>query len=117
VPILPILEHTLLCPLVGILDSARLHQLSERLLAMIQAQKAKRAILDLTGCPYIDTQTAKALTETLRAVGLLGAKGYVVGMRPEVVKAIVNLGIGFEGAETSMSLEVLLTRLAERSNF
>jgi hypothetical protein len=38
-------------------------------------------------------------------------------MRPEVVKAIVNLGIGFEGAETSMSLEVLLTRLAERSNF
>jgi anti-anti-sigma regulatory factor/HAMP domain-containing protein len=117
VPILPILERTLLCPLVGILDSARLHQLSERLLAMIQAQKAKRAILDLTGCPYIDTQTAKALTETLRAVRLLGAKGYVVGMRPEVVKAIVNLGVGFEGAETSMSLEVLLTRLAGRSTF
>jgi rsbT co-antagonist protein RsbR len=117
VPILPILEHTLLCPLVGILDSARLHQLSERLLAMIQAQKAKRVILYLTGCPYIDTQPAKGLTETLRAVRLLGAKSYVVGMRPEVVKAIVNLGIGFEGAETSMSLEVLLTRLAERSNF
>ena len=117
VPILPILERTLLCPLVGILDSARLHQLSERLLAMIQAQKAKHAILDLTGCPYIDTQTAKALTETLKAVRLLGAKGYVVGMRPEVVKAIVNLGVGFEGAETSMSLEVLLTRLAGRSTF
>ena len=117
VPILPILERTLLCPLVGILDSARLHQLSERLLTMIQAQKAKHAILDLTGCPYLDTQTAKALTETLKAVRLLGAKGYVVGMRPEVVKAIVNLGVGFEGAETSMSLEVMLTRLAGRSTF
>lgn len=117
VPILPILERTLLCPLVGILDSARLHQLSEQLLTMIQAQKAKHAILDLTGCPYLDTQTAKALTETLKAVRLLGAKGYVVGMRPEVVKAIVNLGVGFEGTETSMSLEVLLVRLAGRSTF
>ena len=114
VPIIPILEHTLLCPLVGILDSARLHQLSERLLTMIQEQKAKHAILDLTGCPYLDTQTAKALTQTLKAVRLLGAKGYVVGLRPEVVKTIVSLGVGFEAAETSMSLEMLLVRLAER---
>jgi len=44
----------------------------------------------------------------VRAVQLLGAKGIVAGMRPEVARTIVSLGVNLGGIETRANLREAL---------
>jgi anti-anti-sigma regulatory factor len=45
-------------------------------------------ILDLTGVEAMDTSTADSIVRMVRAVELLGARGILVGIRPEVAQAL-----------------------------
>lgn len=108
VPVLPVSAGTLVMPLVGALDSRRLHELQARALAAVEAARARRLILDVTGVPMVDTQVARGIVETIRAVGLLGAEAVLVGIRPEVAQTIVGLGLTLDGVRTAATLEAAL---------
>jgi anti-anti-sigma factor len=110
-PILPVLKQTLLVPLIGALDSYRVHQLEDLLLNSVSQKRTKIVVLDMTGCPFMDTYTAKALQVITKALGLLGAKPFLVGIRPEVVRQMVGLGVELEGVEVAMTLEDALARI------
>lgn len=108
VPVLPISARTLVMPLVGALDSRRLHELTAQALGAIEQTRARRLILDITGVPMVDTQVARGLVETIQAVGLLGAQAVLVGIRPEVAQTIVGLGVALEGVPTAATLQAAL---------
>jgi rsbT co-antagonist protein RsbR len=91
-------------PLIGSLDSNRTQQFMERLLNRIVETNSPVALVDITGVPTIDTQTAQHLIETISAVRLLGAQVVLTGVRPAIAQTLVHLGIDLSNIMTRASL-------------
>ncbi len=108
VPVLPIRSDTLVMPLVGALDSARLVHIQEQALGRLEATRARHLLLDITGVPVVDTQVAQGLIRVVQAARLLGAHVTLVGIRPEVAQSIVGLGIDLSGIRTYSTLQSAL---------
>jgi len=104
VPIVQVWEGVVLVPLIGMLDSQRTQQLMERLLHRITESSSQVAVLDITGVPTIDTQTAQHLIETISSVRLLGAEVILTGVRPIIAQTLVHLGIDLSNVTTRSSL-------------
>jgi rsbT co-antagonist protein RsbR len=86
------------------LDSQRAQQLMERLLHRITETSSQVAVIDITGVPTIDTQTAQHLIETISAVRLLGSEVILTGVRPIIAQTLVHLGIDLAHVTTRSSL-------------
>jgi rsbT co-antagonist protein RsbR len=66
-PVIKMWDGIVAVPLIGTLDSARTQIVMENLLQRIIDTGAKVAILDITGVPTVDTQTAQHLIKTVSA--------------------------------------------------
>ena len=104
VPVVQVWEGVVLVPLIGTLDSQRTQQLMERLLHRVTETGSPVALLDITGVPTVDTQTAQHLIETISAVRLLGAEVILTGVRPTIAQTLVHLGIDLSNVMTRSSL-------------
>ena len=104
VPIVPILEHVILIPLVGEIDTSRAQTLLERLLDGITQERARVALLDITGVPVVDTSLVDWLIKTTVAAELLGCQCILVGISPEVAQALVASGTDLTALTTRANL-------------
>jgi len=104
VPVVQVWEGVILVPLIGMLDSARTQQLMERLLQRLTETNSPVALIDITGVPAIDTQTAQHLIETIKAVRYIGSEVVLTGVRPSIAQTLVHLGIALSSATTRSSL-------------
>ena len=104
VPVVQVWEGILLVPLIGMLDSARTQQLMERLLQRLTETSSAVAVVDITGVPTIDTQTAQHLIETIKAVRYIGAEVVLTGVRPAIAQTLVHLGVDLSSAATRSNL-------------
>ncbi len=104
VPIVQVWKGIVLVPLIGTLDSARTQQLMERLLDRVTETESPVAVIDITGVPTIDTQTAQHLLETVAAVRLLGADVILTGVRPVIAQTLVHIGVDLSTISTRSSL-------------
>ncbi|HTN88597.1 MAG TPA: PAS domain-containing protein [Sorangium sp.] len=104
-PLIPLADGVLAMPLVGTMDGARAAQIMETLLAGISSQRAHTAILDITGVRAVDALVADALTRTARAAQMLGARVVLTGIRPEVARALLELGADLTGIITLGTLQ------------
>jgi anti-anti-sigma regulatory factor len=114
VPVIPISATTLIMPLIGGLDTERLHQLQTRALQALERSAAHTLILDITGVPVVDTQVAQGLLQVVSAARLLGAGVMLVGIRPEVAQALVGLGVDMRAIRTFSDLQSALGTLGDR---
>ena len=105
VPVVPVWKGVLVVPLVGILDSARARDMTQTLLDAIVRERARVAILDITGVPTVDTQVADYLIRTVKAARLLGTQGVLVGIRPAIAQTLVRLGVNLGEVQTEADLE------------
>jgi rsbT co-antagonist protein RsbR len=108
VPVLPLQRGTLVMPLIGALDSARLRYVQERALAAIERTLARRLLLDITGVPIVDTQVAQGLIGVVQAARLLGTEVLLVGIRPEVAQTMLGLGLDLRSVRTYSDIETAL---------
>lgn len=111
VPVIPVSSHTLVMPLVGVLDHERLDYLQRQALEALQECSARRIVLDITGVPVVDTIVAKGILAVVQAARLLGADVMLVGIRPEVAQAIVGNGMDLEGLRTYRDLAGALEQI------
>ncbi len=111
-PVLPVDAGMLAVPIIGTLGSERASQISEALLAAIDRDRADTVILDLSGVPVVDTATAMHLIEMLQGARLLGATGYLTGIKPHVAQAMVKLGVDLRTVTTYGTLAKALKRVA-----
>jgi rsbT co-antagonist protein RsbR len=117
-PIIPIMEHIIIMPLVGVVDSVRTKQTMRALLAGISQYQAKVVILDITGVPMVDSGVAAHLDKAVQAARLKGARTIVTGISEAVAEAIVDLGIDWSGIETLADLQTgLLAALGSTREF
>jgi rsbT co-antagonist protein RsbR len=103
-PVMQVWEGVLVAPLIGTLDSQRTQQFMERLLQRIVETNSPMALVDVTGVPTVDTQTAQHLIDTISAVRLLGAQVILTGIRPAIAQTLVHLGVDLSGIITRSSL-------------
>lgn len=113
VPVVQVWVGVVLVPLIGTLDSTRTQQLMERLLQHVSDSGSPVAVIDITGVPTIDTQTAQHLIETVSAVRLLGADVVLTGVRPSIAQTLVHLGIDLSNVITCSSLSAGLGKALE----
>lgn len=113
-PVIPINQYTLVVPLVGAFDSNRAELLERQVLAQIETYHARNVILDVTGVPIVDSHVAKALLQTARASRLLGARGILVGIRPEVAQSLISLGVDLSDLQTRATLQQGLELVNQR---
>ena len=116
-PVIPLLPGVLLVPLVGALDTARVAHILESTLQGIVDHRAATVLIDLTGVPLVDTQSAHGLVQVTRAATLLGARVHLVGIQPEIAQSIVSLGIDLSMVATEASLAAALQRIGRRGAF
>jgi len=103
-PIMPIYDGILVLPLVGQIDDERANKITEKLLDEITAQRAHTVIIDITGVPNMDVHVATGLVRAAQAAQLLGATALLVGIRPEIARTLVQLGIETGGLKTLANL-------------
>ena len=109
---LPVSATTLVMPLVGALDSARLQLVQEQALRSIERTGSQRLVLDITGVPLVDSQVAQGLLAVVQAARLLGAEAVLVGVRPEVAQTMVGLGLSLPGLRAYADLQTAVGRLS-----
>jgi rsbT co-antagonist protein RsbR len=92
-------------PLVGALDSDRIAQVASALLQGVADHQARVVIIDVTGVPVVDEAVASALLRAAQGVRLLGAEAVLSGIRAEVARTLVGLGLDLTGMVTQSTLE------------
>jgi rsbT co-antagonist protein RsbR len=94
-PVVRLWDRLILLPLVGVVDTERARQITERMLEAIAKYEATVAIIDVTGVPVMDTGVAGHLMKTMAAAQMLGARVIMTGVTPEGAQTLVKLGINF----------------------
>lgn len=115
-PLISIAEGVIALPLVGPVDSDRAHQMLEALLAAVSAQRASTVILDITGVPSVDQDVAALFARATQASRLLGAEVLLSGVRPEVARCLIELGLDLGQIRTvgSFQTAIALTLAGKR---
>jgi rsbT co-antagonist protein RsbR len=133
VPIIDIWRGILTLPLVGLFDSMRAVEVTERLLVRVADDSdvewvildltgvtvidsdVEWVILDLTGVTVIDSMTAQHLVKLAQAVQLLGARCVLTGLGGHVAETLVAIGVTLDELNPMRSLrEGLKFCLAQR---
>jgi anti-anti-sigma regulatory factor len=112
-PVLQLSERLLLLPIIGVIDTGRAQQLTERLLDAIRRGRVKAAVIDITGVVAVDSQVANVLSKMVQAARMMGATAIITGLSAEVAQALVGLGIDLTDVDTAGDLQSGLLR-AER---
>ena len=104
-PVFAVWEQLLVLPIIGAIDSARAQQLTESLLAGVRAQRAKVAILDVTGVPSVDSKVANHLLQTVDSARLLGCNVILTGISETISQTMVQLGIDLSRVTAVIDLQ------------
>ncbi len=90
-------------------------QLCEQALQSIERAKASYLVLDITGVVIVDSQVAQGIIMVVQSARLLGTEVILVGIRPEVAQAVVQLGMNLEGMRAFSTLHAALNGIQARS--
>jgi PAS domain S-box-containing protein len=104
-PLIPLSSDILLMPLIGTVDPQRALQVLDAIAQGVASKGARIAIIDITGVPTVDTQSASVLLQTAQVVRLLGAEVVLTGVKPAVAQALVHLGLELTGIATLGDLQ------------
>jgi rsbT co-antagonist protein RsbR len=113
--VLELWKDTLVLPVIGVVDTQRSAQMTERLLSEVATRRAKSVIVDLTGVEVLDTATADRFASLAKAVRLLGARCIVTGIQPAVAQTMVAMGVDLGSVETLRNLSHALERSMRRA--
>jgi rsbT co-antagonist protein RsbR len=104
VPIIDVWQGILTLPLVGLFDTSRAVDLTEKLLHRVADSDVEWVILDLTGVNVVDTMTAQHIIKLSQAVQLLGARCILTGIGGNVAQALITLGVSLDELNPLRSL-------------
>ena len=103
-PIIEVWQGVLCLPVVGIVDSQRSAEMTEKLLDTIVQTQAETAIIDITGIDVMDTKTADHFIKMAKAIRLLGAHCILSGINPAIAQTLTHIGVDLAGLRTVRNL-------------
>jgi rsbT co-antagonist protein RsbR len=105
VPIIDVWKGILTLPLVGLLDTSRAVEVTEKLLRRVADSDVQWVILDFTGVDVVDTSSANHMLKLTSAVQLLGARCVLTGIGGPVARTLVGLGVSLGDLTLLRSLQ------------
>lgn len=93
------------------LDRGQFASFRSELLEAVRSQRAHGVVLDASALEIVDTADFARLRQTLEMVELMGARTVLVGLKPDVVAALVELGADIDGISGELTLEAGLARV------
>jgi rsbT co-antagonist protein RsbR len=106
VPIIPISQAVAILPLIGSIDSYRMQTIEEKVLTDISKFKIQTLIIDLSGITDMDVDVIDHFDKVLDGIDMMGCKAVITGLRAELVRKMIKLGISFnKKAETKGTLQ------------
>ncbi|MCC6552183.1 MAG: AAA family ATPase [Polyangiaceae bacterium] len=114
-PLLPITDRVMVMPLMGEMNAERAMAVLETALAGARANRALIMIIDVTGVKGVDTGVAGMLVRTAGALRILGTEAVITGIRPEVARMIIGLGLDLGDIATLSTLQRGIAYALERT--
>jgi rsbT antagonist protein RsbS len=87
------------------LDDGQLLRFQDDLLDQIGAQRSHGVVIDVAALDVIDSFACRTLRTLAQVARLRGAETVVVGIRPDVALAMVQLGTALDSVSTALDLE------------
>lgn len=101
VPIIPITPDVSILPLIGTIDTNRANIIEEKVLLEVGRLRIQTLIMDLSGIAEMDNEAIKLFLKLLDGVTMMGSKLVITGLRPEIVRNMINLDVEFGTKETT----------------
>jgi rsbT co-antagonist protein RsbR len=95
VPIIPISPTVAILPLIGTIDSYRMDTIEEKVLTDIARTRIHTLIMDLSGITDMEVVVIDHFHKVLDGINMMGCKAVITGLRPELVREMIHLGINF----------------------
>jgi len=114
-PLIPVTNEILVLPLVGSLDEQRATQMIETLLRGVVSQRARVAIIDITGVRAVGTMAVDGIIRAVQTVRMIGSEVVLTGIRPEVALALVEINADLGGVVTFGTLQSAIAYAIKRS--
>ncbi|HEY4553404.1 MAG TPA: STAS domain-containing protein [Bacillaceae bacterium] len=92
-PIIPVLDHIVVIPLMGKFDEYRSNELIEKTLQGVIEYRSNIIIFDVTAMKEMDEYAIRLLENVTQAVSLVGATPILVGITADLSIQLVNNGI------------------------
>ena len=109
VPIIPITQSICILPLIGSVDVFRTSILEEKVLSEVGRLHIQTLIIDLSGIAEMEGDVIDHLMKTIHGTSMMGCNTVITGIRPEVVRKMIRLGIKFgEQTQTYGTLQQAL---------
>ena len=80
-------------------------QIQREILEGIDKTGVKGLVIDVSGVRVLDHFLAQKVSDTARMASLLGTTTVIVGFRPEVAAALVDLDFELKDVETALTFE------------
>lgn len=96
VPIIPITPTICILPLIGTIDTYRSEVIEEKVLAEISRLHIQVLIIDLSGIADMDSSVINDIIKIINGTSIMGCQTVITGLRTEVVRKIIGLGITFD---------------------
>ncbi|WP_026906155.1 STAS domain-containing protein [Paucisalibacillus globulus] len=108
-PIIPITPDVSILPLIGTIDTGRANIIEEKVLSEVGRLRIQTLIIDLSGIAEMDNESIKLFLKLLDGVTMMGSKLVITGLRPEIVRSMINIDVEFGSkASTKASLQKAL---------
>lgn len=109
VPIIPLTTSVCILPLIGSIDTYRSKILEEKVLFEISRLHIQTLILDLSGISEMEADVIDHLVKIIDGTSMMGCDAVITGLRPEIVRKMIHLGLTFQNkAEMKGTLQLAL---------
>jgi anti-anti-sigma regulatory factor len=110
VPVIPISPEISILPLIGTVDAFRAQTIEDKLIEVIGTSHIQTLIMDLSGVAIMDVEVINHLIRVINGISMMGCKTVITGLRPEIVKMMINMDIKFDSLiELKGTLQFALT--------
>jgi rsbT antagonist protein RsbS len=93
-----------------------LARFQQDLLERVHETGSRAVILDVSGLETLDSYEFGALRRIIVAVRIMGSESVLVGLRPGVVSALIEMGADVEGLQTAIDLDAAFELLEPESS-
>ncbi|MGN7387563.1 STAS domain-containing protein [Sporosarcina sp. SAFN-015] len=96
VPIIPITPTVCILPIIGSIDYYRSKVMEEKVLMEVGRLHTQTLLMDLSGIAVMEAEVIDQLKKIIDGVAMMGCTTAITGLRPDVVRSMVRLGVQFE---------------------
>ncbi|GLB61875.1 STAS domain-containing protein [Cytobacillus sp. NCCP-133] len=109
--IVPIQDKIAILPLIGNIDYDRAQIIIEKAVPKVNQWGIETLIIDFSGTVNIDIQIAKHIFDIRNILLLTGVNTIATGVRPDLAKSAVNLGIDLSSLEVYSTVQQAITSI------